>query len=108
MRFLPQADLILITHEHFDHLDPEAIAAIRQKHTDIVLNESSAKSVAGIVMKNGEQHTVPGLKIDAVPAYNTSSGRDKFHPQGKNNGYVLTFGNVCVYFFDNIPVGKSG
>ena len=94
---LPRADLILITHEHFDHLDPEAITAIRQKDTDIVLNESSAKSVSGIVMKNGEQRTVRGLKIEAVPAYNTSSGRDKFHPQGRDNGYVVTFGNLRVY-----------
>lgn len=94
---LPKADLILITHEHFDHLDSEAIAAIRQKDTDIVLNESSARSVSGIVMKNGEQRTVRGLKIEAVPAYNTTSDRDKFHPRGRDNGYVVTFGNVRVY-----------
>ncbi len=70
---LPPADLIIITHEHFDHLDPEAITAIRRKDADMVLNESSAKSVSGLVMKNGGQRTVRGLKIEAVPAYNTSS-----------------------------------
>ena len=52
---LPKADLMLITHEHFDHLDPKAVAAVRGESTKVVLTKTCADKVAGgIVMKNGD------------------------------------------------------
>ncbi|MFC1716673.1 MBL fold metallo-hydrolase [Candidatus Poribacteria bacterium] len=98
---LPSADLIMVTHEHSDHLDPKAIEAVRKAETEIVLTEICSEKVAGgIVMKNGDVKTVGGLKVEAVPAYNIVHEREKgkpFHPKGNGNGYVVTFGDKRVY-----------
>jgi L-ascorbate metabolism protein UlaG (beta-lactamase superfamily) len=95
---LPKAELILITHEHGDHLDPAAISMIKKQGTMIIANESSAKRLSGAeIMKNGEQKTAGGIKIEAIPAYNTTAGREHFHPKGRDNGYILSFGSERLY-----------
>ena len=98
---LPKADLILITHEHGDHLDKAAIAAIRKPDTRIVSNPSAGEVLnEGTVMKNNESITIMGLTIESVPAYNIvhmRSENNPFHPKGVGNGYIITFGNVRVY-----------
>lgn len=111
---LPKADLILITHEHGDHLDPGVIKLLRTEKTKLVLTETCAKKVeGGIVMKNGDVKTVLGLPIEAVPAYNIVHKRDSgqpFHPKGIGNGYVITFGDKRVYVAgdtENIPEMKK-
>ncbi len=111
---LPAADLILITHEHRDHLDPEAIAAVRTDETEIVLTENCAEQIeGGIVMRNGDERTVAGIYIEAVPAYNLIHKRESgepFHPKGAGNGYILTFGDQRVYIAgdtENIPEMKA-
>ena len=48
-------------------------------------------------MKNGDKQDVAGIAIEAVPSYNTSADRLKFHPKGQDNGYVLNFGGKRVY-----------
>jgi L-ascorbate metabolism protein UlaG (beta-lactamase superfamily) len=107
---LPKADLILITHEHADHLDLDALDYIRQPTTTVVLTKTCAGQVQnGIVMKNGETQTVKDIKIEAVPAYNVIHKRPDgkpFHPKGVGNGYVLTFGDKRIYVAgdtENIP-----
>jgi L-ascorbate metabolism protein UlaG (beta-lactamase superfamily) len=95
---LPKADIILITHHHPDHFDTSAINNISKDRTKIVLNGTAYEIMKkGTVMKNGDKITVDGFEIEAVPAYNTTEGRDTFHPKGRDNGYVLTIGKKRIY-----------
>ena len=95
----PKADVILITHEHGDHLDMEAIDALTVPETLLVLNETSRNQIGrGEAIRNGECRELPGcIKLDAVPAYIITPGREKFHPKGNGNGYVLTIDSLRIY-----------
>ena len=111
---LPKADMLLITHEHRDHLDLKAMEAVRTDKTVLVLTKTcAAKLKGGIIMENGGTETVGGLKIEAVPAYNLVHMRSEgipFHPKGIGNGYVITFGDKRVYVAgdtENIPEMKK-
>ncbi len=111
---LPKADVILVTHEHRDHLDLKALNTVRTEKTVLILTETCAKQVeGGIVMKNGDVKSIEGLKIEAVPAYNIVHKRDNgqlFHPKGVGNGYIITFGDKRVYVAgdtENIPEMKE-
>ena len=95
----PKADVILVTHEHFDHFDRGAIAALTKDGTEVIANPAVRKMLdPGVAMTNGEGRvTVKGVKLDAVPAYNTTPGHTQFHPKGRDNGYVLTIDGLRVY-----------
>ena len=91
-------DFILITHEHGDHFDTKAIAAIETSGTRIIANPNCRKMLnRGQEMKNGDVlQLADDMKLEAVPAYNTTPGRDKFHPKGRDNLslihiYILLF-----------------
>ncbi len=112
---LPKADLVLVTHDHFDHLDPKALKAILKKDTVVVGSESCAPKLPGgaLIMANGDTRSVLGLDIKAIPAYNIVHKRPDgapFHPKGGGNGYVVTFGDKRVYIAgdtENTPEMKA-
>jgi L-ascorbate metabolism protein UlaG (beta-lactamase superfamily) len=111
---LPKADLILVTHEHGDHLDAALIKDLRKENTRMFCNANSAKSVPWAqVMKAGDMEKVGPVTIEAVPAYNMVNKRpdgQPFHPKGVGNGYVLTIGGKRFYIAgdtENTPEMKA-
>lgn len=97
----PKADMIIITHQHSDHLDSEAIKQIADKKTIFVTSLIAQKSIKDANgLKQGDEFDYNELKIKAVYAYNILQKRDDgqpFHPRGEGNGYILDFGGFRVY-----------
>jgi len=93
-----KADLILISHSHYDHLAPEDVAKITKPDTVIVAAEDCRAKLRGTVktLKPGESLTEHGLPIKAVPAYNASK---RFHPKANQwLGFLLTVGEETIYY----------
>lgn len=100
---LPTPQLILITHEHGDHYHPETLSALVGEQTRLLTNPAvydmlpedlKARATA---IANGESTTVNDIAIDAIPAYNLTEDRLQYHPEGRDNGYVLTVDGKRVY-----------
>lgn len=99
----PDADLILITHQHSDHLDINAINLIKKDNTKIIMTEKCHEMTENlsnvIVMHNGDELKINKLDIKAIPAYNIIHKRDNgnfYHPKGEGNGYIIKFGDKNV------------
>ncbi|MDQ1334365.1 MAG: hypothetical protein QG552_1315 [Thermodesulfobacteriota bacterium] len=93
----PVADLILVSHEHFDHCSPEDIAKIQGPETIIVTEKDAAKKLTGDirVMRPGDVLDLGDVKIQAVPSYNTDKD---FHPRKKGwLGFIVETEGVRVY-----------
>ncbi len=114
---LPKADYILITHEHGDHLDTNAIEQIIQPETQLicapVCKEALTSFTHVVYMNNGDSYEATWGLLQAVPAYNMMHMRAQgqpYHPKGTGNGYVLTFSDKKVYVAgdtENIPEMKT-
>lgn len=102
----PKADIILVTHEHHDHLDPAAIKTLMKSDTTVITNPRSAEILGyGKVMKNGDRlKLADGVEIEAVAAYNTTPDHLQFHPKGRDNGYILILDGVRIYIAGDTEV----
>ena len=107
---LPQADLILITDIHGDHLDSAMIGKLSKSGTVVLAPEAIAKTVTQAkVLRNGEATNWESWKIEAVPMYNLKRGPSEgkfYHDKGRGNGYILTYGTTKFYIAgdtENIP-----
>ncbi|WP_299649491.1 MBL fold metallo-hydrolase [uncultured Jannaschia sp.] len=100
---LPPPDLILITHEHGDHYDADTLAGLVGEATRIIANPAVYAMLPAELQDraeeigNGGETSFGDVSIEAVPAYNTTDGRLEFHPEGRDNGYVLNFDDFRVY-----------
>jgi L-ascorbate metabolism protein UlaG (beta-lactamase superfamily) len=99
---LPQADYILITDIHGDHLAPPIVNKLKKADTVIVAPKAVAAQLAGAkVVSNGEKTTLGPFTVEAVPMYNLTRGPSAgqlFHDKGRGNGYILTYGGKRFYF----------
>ena len=111
---LPRADLILITHEHYDHLDIKLIAELKKEGTLVFTNIKSTEQIGwAMAMKPGDRQEVNSILIEAVNAYNIVNMRSPgqpFHPKGSGLGYILTIGGKRFYIAgdtENTPEMKA-
>jgi len=113
---MPEADLILITHEHGDHFNIKTIERIVKEGTRIILTKTCMNllgDVEATVMRNGDSMEFHDVKIEALPAYNIENKEFKwkpYHPMGVGNSYLLTFGDTKVLIggdTENIPEIKA-
>lgn len=98
-----QPTLILITHEHGDHYDAETLAALDDGNVQFITNPAvyemltEEQQARATQLANGESTSFGNITYDAIPAYNTTQERLDFHPQGRDNGYVVTMGDFRIY-----------
>jgi len=96
---MPKADYIFITHEHGDHFDKTAINILTGKNTQLIMNARCTDMYgSGTTMANGNKIVLSDdITVEAVPAYNITEANKKFHPKGRDNGYILTIDGLRIY-----------
>ncbi len=109
---MPKADYLIVTHEHFDHFNQDAIKMLSADKTRFITNKRCADMFgSGEVMANGDKMQIADdFIIEAVPAYNTTEGHTQFHPKGRDNGYILTIDGLRIYIAgdtEDIPEMES-
>ena len=108
------ADIIFITHEHYDHFEPESIAKIKKEGTFLaapesmkkkVLSESGVESAKCVFYNPSEMHELESIVIETIPAYNKLK---PFHPKGKKwQGYIVKMDDVRYYVAGDTDVNED-
>ena len=96
---MPQGALLVYTHHHGDHFDIPTAQKLSSEETICVGSKDVISALQrGEVMNNGDTRTYLGdITIEAVAAYNTTEGHTKFHPKGRDNGYIFVIGGSRIY-----------
>ena len=98
---LPQADYILITDIHGDHMVPALVEKLKKPDTVILAPAAVAEKVPGsTIIANGQTKTIGAFEVEAIPMYNLKPAANGtlYHPKGRGNGYILTYGGKRFYF----------
>ncbi len=94
----PQPDIILITDIHRDHLAPNIVSSLKQKETIVIGPQAVFERLKyGEILNNGENKTINDINIEAIPMYNLTAERLKYHKKGRGNGYVITLNKKRIY-----------
>lgn len=111
---LPKADLLLITHSHYDHFDRAAVDTLTVRGSDILCDKTTAEAFdfeCIVMTPGGTADPRPYVHVEAVAAYNTTEGHTDFHPKAREDvGYVLTIGGTRIYIAgdtENTPEMKA-
>lgn len=94
------ADVVFITHAHFDHFNEEDLKKVVRRETILVAPRNVAQELSGNIkpVGPGDSLEVSGIKVQAVPAYNVVESRLEAHPKANNwVGYILTLGDSTYY-----------
>ena len=108
------ADIIFITHEHYDHFEPDSIGKIKKENTVLAAPESMKKKVLSesgiaadkcVFYQPGETHELESVKVETIPAYNKLK---PFHPKAKKwQGYIVTMDDVRYYVAGDTDVNED-
>jgi L-ascorbate metabolism protein UlaG (beta-lactamase superfamily) len=96
-------DIILVTDIHGDHFDLKTIDAVKKAGTVLVVPQVVADKLPAddkvhlIILKNGDETTLSGISIRAIPMYNLPESPTAMHTKGRGNGYVLGIGGKLIY-----------
>ncbi len=100
---LPKPDLILVTDIHGDHFSKETLAELVGPNTKLVCPAAVVEQMTSnlrnnaTILTNGQTGELAGIKVEAIPMYNLTAERLKFHNKGRGNGYVVTLGGKRIY-----------
>lgn len=103
LRRVPEkADLVLVTHDHYDHCDPTSVGLIAKPDATIIAPQNAAEKLSGIgtvkTVKAGDEVTERGVTVKVLPAYNVRPDRQNFHPKGYGGiGYLITLAGKVIY-----------
>jgi L-ascorbate metabolism protein UlaG (beta-lactamase superfamily) len=101
------ADIILITHEHFDHCSAEDVQKVLKSNTVIITTAAAKDKLRAVadkarflIIAAGQSYDIDGIRIEAIPAYNTNKFRSPgvtYHPPGLGVGFVIEIGGIRIY-----------
>lgn len=99
---LPRATMVLLTDTHPDHLNLDTLKAVMTDSTDMVIPESASEPISSYrqkmtILKNGEKSEMGEIVVEALPMYNLTEERLRFHPKGRGNGYLIILAGKRIY-----------